>query len=77
MGERWEDMAIKGEVKVTKPTVRRAKPVAKDATYRIPNAETIEAMRQVEAGEDLVEYNDVDEFMEDYDKYKSNESQDQ
>ncbi len=70
-------MAIKDKVKAPKPTVRHADPVAKDATYRIPNAETIEAMRQVDAGEDLVEYNDVDEFMEEYAKYKSNESQDQ
>ena len=67
-------MAIKGEVKVTKPTVRHGKTVTKDAAYRIPNAETVEAMRQVEAGEDLVEYNDMDEFMEEYAKYKSNES---
>ena len=70
-------MAIKDKVELRKPRVRHAKPVAKDATYRIPNAETIEAMRQVDAGEDLVEYNDVNEFMEEYAKYKSSESQDQ
>ena len=70
-------MAIKGKVETPKPRFRHAKPVAKDPSYRVPNAETIEAMRQVEAGEDLVEYNDVNEFMEEYDTYKSNESQDQ
>ena len=76
MDDRWEDMAIKDKVEIRQPGVRHAKSVAKDATYRIPNADTIEAMRQVEAGEDLVEYNDMDEFMEEYDKYKSNESLD-
>ena len=70
-------MAIKDRVEVRKPRVRHAKPAAKDPTYRVPKAETIEAMRQVEAGEDLVEYNDMHEFMEEYAKYKSNESQDQ
>ncbi len=70
-------MAIKGKVEISKPGVRHAKPVAKDPTYRVPNSESIEAMRQVEAGEDLVEYNDMHEFMEEYAKYKSNESQDQ
>ena len=53
------------------------KPESKDATYRVPNTETVEAIRQVEAGDDLVEYNDMDEFMKEYTKYKSNESQDQ
>lgn len=71
------DMALKGKVELRNPKVRYADPVVKDATYRIPNAETIEAIRQVEDGEDLVDYNDMDEFMEEYAKYKSNESQDQ
>ena len=70
-------MAIKGKIETPKAGVRHAKLVPKDPTYRVPNAETIEAMRQVEAGEDLVDFNDVHEFMEEYAKYKSNESQDQ
>ena len=70
-------MAIKGKAEIRQPRVSHAKPESKDATYRVPNTETVEAIRQVEAGDDLVEYNDMDEFMKEYTKYKSNESQDQ
>ena len=35
-----------------------------------PNGETIEAIRQVEAGEDLIEYADMNAFLGDYERYK-------
>ena len=41
---------------------------------RTPNAETLEAIRQVEAGEDLIEYENMDEFMKDYEELKRSES---
>ena len=65
---------MKGKAEVRSPNVDYAAPVVEDATHRTPNAETIKAIRQVEDGEDLVESNDVDEFMEEYVRYKSNES---
>ena len=68
---------MRSKAEIRSSTVGYADPLTKDATYRTPNAETIEAIRQVEAGEDLVEYKDMDEFMEEYAKYKSNESQDE
>lgn len=30
---------------------------------KIPNADTVEAMRQAEAGEDLIEYTDLDDLI--------------
>ena len=65
---------MRGKAEIHSPAVGYADPVVEDATHRIPNAETLEAIRQVEDGEDLVESNDVDEFMEEYVRYKSNES---
>lgn len=36
-------------------------------TVRIPREETLEAIRQARSGEGLVEYNDVDELMTEFD----------
>ena len=66
---------MKGKAEMRRPTSGYVDPAVEDAADRIPNAETIDAIRQVEAGDDLVEYTDMDEFMQEYARYKSDESQ--
>ena len=63
-------MAIKGKGEVRNPTVVCAAPAIKDTPYPIPNSETIEAIKQVEAGEELIEHESMDEFMNYYERYK-------
>ena len=55
---------MRGKAEMRSPAVGYADPAVEDAVDRIPNAETLAAIRQVEAGEDLVEYKDMDEFMD-------------
>ncbi len=63
---------MKEKAKVRRLVLGYAGPAVQDAPHvdRTPNAETLEAIRQVEAGEDLIEYADMDDFMGDYERCK-------
>ena len=67
---------MKEKAKVRRLVLGYADPAVHDARHvdRIPNAETLESIRQVEAGEDLIEYENMDEFMKDYEEFKHSES---
>ena len=68
---------MKEKAKVRRLVLGYADPAVQYARHvdRIPNAETLEAIRQVEAGEDLIEYENMDEFMKDYEEFKRSESE--
>ncbi len=66
---------MKGETQMRSPTAGCADPPVENAADRMPNSDTIEAIQQVEAGEDLVEYSDMDQYMEAYASYRSYEPQ--
>lgn len=68
---------VKAKAKARSAVLGQAGAVAQVAPYqdRTPNAETIEAIRQVEAGEDLIEYENMDEFMKDYEEFKRSETE--
>ena len=68
---------MKGKAKVHSAIIDHTVPAVQAAPYqdRTPNAETLKAIRQVEAGEDLIEYENIDEFMKDYEEFKRSESE--
>ena len=68
---------MKEKAKVRRLVLGYAGPVVQDESHvdRTPNAETLEAIRQVGAGEDLIEYENIDEFMKDYEEFKRSESE--
>ena len=67
---------MKEKAKVRRLVLGYAGPAVQDASHvdRTPNAETLEAIRQVEAGEDLIEYENMEEFMKDYEEFKRSKS---
>ena len=73
---RLGNSTMKEKAKVRRLVLGYADPAVHDARHvdRIPNAETLESIRQVEAGEDLIEYENMDEFMKDYEEFKHSES---